>query len=210
MTKGILGKKLGMSQIYENDRMIPVTLIEAGPCVVTQVKTEATDGYSAIQIGYGTDISKKRVNKPMAGHFEKAGTEPRRHLAELRMDAEVAAEYEIGQEFNASIFEAGEKADVIGTTKGKGFAGVMKRWNFKGLGASHGAHRVHRSAGSIGTSATPSRVLPGKKMAGQYGNTRQTTPGVEIIKVDPERNLIALKGAVPGASGSLLMISVKK
>jgi len=206
MAKGIIGKKLGMSQIYENEQMIPVTLIEAGPCVVTQVKTDVTDGYSAVQIGYD-ELPERKINKPMKGHFEKSGATPRRHLAELRLrDDEATAAFELGSEITVEAFEAGETVSVTGTSKGRGFSGVMKRHGFHGLGASHGTHRAHRKPGSIGASATPSRVFPGKKMAGQYGNERSTTLGLQVVRVDAERNVLAIKGAVPGSSGGVVFI----
>jgi large subunit ribosomal protein L3 len=170
---GLLGTKLGMTQIWdENNRVVPVTVVKAGPCVVTQVRTPETDGYSAVQLGYG-QIDPRKVNKPMAGHFAKAGVTPRRHLVELRTDA--ASEVAVGEEFDVSVFEPGARVDVTGTTKGKGYAGVMKRHGFSGLRASHGVQRKHRSPGSIGGCATPGRVFKGLRMAGRMGGDRQTT-----------------------------------
>ena len=208
MAKGIIGTKLGMTQLFKDDQMVPVTLIEAGPCVITQIKTVETDGYSAMQVAY-KDVSKNRSTKPAQGHFDKAKTEPKRFVRELRLTPEQLSEYEVGQEITASAFAEGDKARVSGVSKGRGFAGPMKRWGFSGLPASHGAHRVHRAPGSIGASATPSRVLPGKRMAGQMGNQTVTTRNVEVVRVDEERNVIALKGAVPGPSGGLVVMRVE-
>jgi large subunit ribosomal protein L3 len=199
--KGILGEKLGMTQIFEETRAIPVTVIKAGPCSVAQVKTPETDGYSAIQLAFGTV---KNVNKPQQGHFEKHSTEPTRHLVELRTDD--AASYTPGQAIGVDIFQAGERADVVGVSKGKGFAGVMKRHGFSGLGASHGAEKVHRSPGSVGACATPSRVFKGTRMAGHMGHERVTVLNLEVVRADTERNLILIRGAVPGPKGSLVMI----
>lgn len=199
--KGILGEKLGMTQIFEETRAVPVTVIKAGPCSVAQVKTPETDGYSAIQLAFGTV---KNVNKPQQGHFEKHSTEPTRHLVELRTDD--AASYTPGQAIGVDIFEAGERADVVGVSKGKGFAGVMKRHGFSGLGASHGAEKVHRSPGSVGACATPSRVFKGTRMAGHMGHERVTVLNLEVVRADTERNLILIRGAVPGPKGSLVMI----
>lgn len=201
--KGILGKKLGMTQLFKDDKLIPVTLVQAGPCVISDIKTQEKDGYTALQIGYG-EIKENKVNKPIKGHFKRNKLEPKKVLVELRLSD--IKEYQVGQSIDASIFNEGDRADITGISKGKGFAGAMKRWNFKGQGASHGAHRVHRAPGSIGSSATPSRVFPGKKMAGRMGNERVTTRGLEIVNVDAEKNLIAIKGAIPGASGSVVLI----
>ncbi len=202
--KGLLGTKLGMTQVWdEANRIVPVTVIEAGPCVVTQVRTPDTDGYSAIQLGFGA-IDPRKVNKPDGGHFAKAGVTPRRNLVELR--TEDASEYTVGQELKADVFEAGASVDVTGTSKGKGFAGVMKRHGFHGLRASHGVHRKHRSPGSIGGCATPGRVFKGLRMAGRMGSDRITTQGLTVQSVDAERNLILIKGAVPGPKGSLVLI----
>ena len=202
--KGVLGEKLGMTQVWDdNNRVVPVTVIKAGPCVVTQVRTPAADGYSAIQLGFGA-IDPRKVNKPDAGHFGKAGVTPRRHVAELR--TEDASEYTVGQEIGADTFAVGDVIDVTGTSKGKGFAGVMKRHGFSGVGASHGAHRNHRKPGSIGGASTPGRVFKGLRMAGRMGNERVTTQGLVVHAVDAERGLLLVKGAVPGPKGGLLMI----
>jgi large subunit ribosomal protein L3 len=201
--KALLGKKLGMTQIFdEKDKVIPVTVIEAGPCVVTQVKTPEIDGYAAVQLGYG-DIEERKVNKPLMGHFAKAKVKPKRHLAEFR--AKKPVEYRVGDELKVDIFEVGKKADVTGISKGKGFAGVVKRWGFRGGPGSHGSH-FHRAPGSIGAAATPSKVAKGRKMPGHMGNRRVTVKNLEIVKVDPEQNLLFIKGAVPGARGSLVLI----
>jgi large subunit ribosomal protein L3 len=202
--KGVLGEKLGMTQVWDdNNRVVPVTVIKAGPCVVTQVRTADTDGYSAVQIGYGA-IDPRKVNKPDAGHFGKAGVSPRRHLVELR--TEDATEYTLGQEIGADTFEAGDVIDVTGTSKGKGFAGTMKRHGFSGVGASHGAHRNHRKPGSIGGASTPSRVFKGLRMAGRMGNEQVTTQGLKVHAVDAERGLILVKGAIPGPKGGLVFV----
>ena len=202
--KGVLGEKLGMTQVWdENNKVVPVTVVKAGPCVVTQVRNPETDGYSAVQIAFGA-IDPRKVNKPQAGHFAKAGVTPRRHLVEIRTDD--ASEYTLGQELAADTFEAGQLVDVIGTTKGKGFAGGMKRHGFHGLRASHGVTRKHRSPGSIGGCSTPGRVFKGMKMAGRMGGVRQTTQNLKIQAIDAERGLILLKGAVPGPKGGLVFI----
>ncbi len=200
--KGILGRKIGMTQVFdENGRAVPVTVVEAGPCRVAQVKTTDTDGYTAIQLAFGTG---KKLNKPMLGHLAKAQLEGTRHLVELRLDD--LSDYAPGSELKADIFEAGDIVDVIGVTKGKGFAGVMKRHNFKGLSASHGTQRKHRSPGSIGACATPARVFKGTRMAGHMGHVRVTTLNLRVIKADAERNILLIRGAVPGPKGGLLMI----
>jgi len=202
--KGVLGEKLGMTQVWdENNKVVPVTVVKAGPCVVTQVRTPQTDGYSAVQIAYGA-IDPRKVNKPESGHFAKAGVTPRRHVAEIRTDD--ASEYTLGQEIGSDTFEAGQLVDVIGTTKGKGFAGVMKRPGFHGLRASHGVQRKHRSPGSIGGCATPGRVFKGMKMAGRMGSDRQTTQNLRVAGVDAERGLLLIKGAVPGPKGGLVFV----
>jgi len=202
--KGVLGEKLGMTQVWdENNKVVPVTVVKAGPCVVTQVRSPETDGYSAVQIAFGA-IDPRKVNKPQAGHFAKAGVTPRRHLVEIRTDD--ASEYTLGQEVGTDTFEAGQLVDVIGTTKGKGFAGVMKRHGFHGLRASHGVQRKHRSPGSIGGCATPGRVFKGMKMAGRMGGVRQTTQSLEVAGVDVERGLLLIKGAVPGPKGGLVFV----
>ena len=203
--KAIIGEKLGMTQVFDDEaRTIPVTVIKAGPCHVVQVKTPETDGYAAIQIAY-RELPENRVTKPMAGHFKSAGLPPHKHLVEIRVDDPSA--YEVGQEISiADVLEKGQKADVAGVTKGKGFQGVMKRHNFSGQGASHGAHRIHRAPGSIGACATPSRVFKGMKMAGRMGGEKQTMLNLEVVDVDPERNLLLLKGAVPGAKGAVVVV----
>jgi len=202
--KGLLGAKLGMTQVWdENNRIVPVTVIEAGPNVVTQVRTPETDGYSAVQLGFGA-VDPRRVNKPDSGHFAKAGVTPRRHVLELR--TEDASQYTVGQELKADVFEAGQLVDVSGTTKGKGYAGVMKRHGFAGLRASHGVQRKHRSPGSIGGCATPGRGFKGLRMAGRMGSDRVTIQSLTVHSVDPERNLILIKGAVPGPKGALVLI----
>jgi large subunit ribosomal protein L3 len=202
--KGILGEKLGMTQVWdENNRIVPVTVVKAGPNVVTQVHTADGTGYDAVQIGFG-DIDPRKVNKPLAGHFAKAGVTPRRHLVELRTAD--AAEYTLGQEITAEVFEAGVKVDVTGTSKGKGFAGVMKRHNFRGLGAGHGVQRKHRSPGSIGGCATPGRVFKGLRMAGRMGHERVTTQNLTVHAVDAEKGLLLIKGAVPGPNGGLVLV----
>jgi large subunit ribosomal protein L3 len=200
--KGILGRKIGMTQVFDEDgHAVPVTLVEAGPCRVAQVKTTESDGYSAIQLSFGAP---KRTNKPLSGHYAKAGVDPARHLVELRLDD--PGDYSLGTEIKADVFEAGETVDVVGVTKGKGFAGPMKRHNFKGLSATHGTQRKHRSPGSIGACATPARVFKGTRMAGHMGHRRVTTLNLRIIKADPERNLLLIRGAVPGPRGGLLMV----
>ena len=202
--KGLLGAKLGMTQIFdENARVVPVTVIQAGPCTVTQVKSPERDGYAAVQLAFG-EIKPKRVTKPRAGHFAKAGVEPRRHLVELRTGD--AADYTLGQTLAADVFAAGDRLDVVGVSKGKGFAGVMKRHGFKGLGASHGTERKHRSPGSVGACATPSRIFKGMRMAGHMGHQRVTVLNLEVVKVDPGRNLLLIRGAVPGPKRGLVML----
>ena len=202
--KGVLGKKLGMTQVWDADnKLVPVTVVEAGPCVVTQVRSDESDGYAAVQIAFGA-IDPRKVNKPMSGHFEKAGVTPRRHLVELRTAD--AADYALGQEITAEVFEAGQRVDATGTTKGKGFAGVMKRHGFAGVSSSHGSHRNHRKPGSIGGCATPGRVFKGMRMAGRMGGVRQTTQNLQIHAVDAERGLLLIKGAVPGPRGGIVLI----
>ena len=202
--RGVLGEKLGMTQVFdENNRMIPVTVVKAGPCVVTQIRTQERDGYAAVQLAYGA-IDPRKVNKPEAGHFRAAGVTPRRHVFELRTDA--IEGYEVGQELGAEVFTDGAEIDVTGTTKGKGYAGVMKRHGFHGLGAGHGVQRKHRSPGSIGGCATPGRVFKGLRMAGRMGHVQQTTLSLHVQKVDPERGLLLIKGAVPGPRGSIVLV----
>ncbi len=201
--KGVLGEKLGMTQVWDADnRLVPVTVVKAGPCVVTQVRGDG-DGYDAVQLAYG-EIDPRKVNKPMKGHFDKAGVTPRRHLLELRTAD--AAEYAVGQEVTVEVFEAGQRVDTSATTKGKGFAGVMKRHGFSGVGASHGAHRNHRKPGSIGGCATPGRVFKGMKMAGRMGGVRQTTQNLTIHAVDVDNGLLLIKGAVPGPRGGIVLV----
>ena len=202
--KGLLGKKLGMTQVWdENNHLIPVTVIEAGSIVVTQIKTVDTDGYNAVQVAYGA-VSPKHVNQPSAGHFAKAGINPRRHLTEIRTAD--AATYAVGQELGVETLEVGSKIDVVGTSKGKGFAGHMKRHGFSGVSASHGAHRNHRKPGSIGATTTPGRVFKGMRMAGRMGSDRVTTLNLTLHAVDAERGLLLVKGAVPGPKGSLVFV----
>jgi len=200
--KGILGRKVGMTQVFdEGGHAVPVTVLEAGPCRVAQVKTPERDGYAAIQLAFG---AARRLTKPLAGHLTKAGIDSARDLVELRLDE--PGDHAPGQEIKADIFEPGELVDVIGVTKGKGFAGVMKRHNFGGLSASHGTERKHRSPGSIGACATPARVFKGTRMAGHMGHRRVTTLNLRVVKADPERNLLLLRGAVPGPNGGLVMV----
>jgi len=201
---GILGTKLGMTQVFdEAGQVVPVTVVQAGPCVVTSVRTPDNDGYSAVQIGYG-EINPRKVTKPVAGLFEKAGVTPRRYLAEIRTEA--ASEYTLGQEVTAGVFEAGQKVDVSGRSKGKGFAGVMKRHGFKGLSSSHGTQRKHRSPGSIGACATPGRVFKGVRMAGRMGAVKTTVQGLTVHAVDGDKNLLLIKGAIPGPTGGLVVV----
>ena len=202
--KGLLGEKLGMTQVFdENNRIVPVTVVAAGPCVVTQVRSVDTDGYSAVQLGFGA-VDPRRVNKPDTGHFDKAGVTPRRTLVELRTDD--ASEYTLGQELTVELFEAGQRVDVTANSKGKGTAGVMKRHGFHGVSASHGSHRNHRKPGSIGGASTPGRVFRGMRMAGRMGNVRTTTQGLTIHAVDAERGLLLIKGAVPGPKGAVVLV----
>ena len=202
--KGILGTKLGMTQVFdEENRVVPVTVVEAGPCVVTQIRTKETDGYDAIQIAFG-EIDPRKANKPAAGHFKKAGVTPRRHVAEIRMDDTSA--YEVGQEVKVDIFEGVTFVDVTGTTKGHGYAGAMKRHGFAGQGAAHGNQASHRRVGSIGACATPGRVFKGTRMAGRMGGNRVTTQNLKIQRIDGDNNLILIKGAIPGAKGSVVTV----
>ena len=203
-TKGILGEKLGMTQVFdENNRIVPVTVVKAGPCVVTQIRTIEKDGYTAVQLAYG-QIDPRKVTKPVSGVFEKAGLTPRRYLAELRTDD--ASEYTLGQEVTAEVFASGQHVDVTGRSKGKGNAGVMKRHGFKGLGAAHGTQRKHRSPGSIGACATPGRVFKGLRMAGRMGGVRTTVQSLTVHAVDADRGLLLIKGAVPGPSGRVVLV----
>ncbi len=202
--KGLLGTKLGMTQLWdENNRVVPITVIQAGPCVVTQVRTPEVDGYNAVQLGFGA-LKAKKVTKPVGGHFEKAGVTPRKHLVELRTSD--ASEYTLGQEVTAEAFDAADVIDVTGISKGKGTAGVMKRHGFHGLRATHGVHRKHRSPGSIGGCSTPGRVFKGMRMAGRMGNDKVTVQNLKIHAVDAERGLILVRGAIPGNKGSLVVV----
>ncbi|RMB58463.1 50S ribosomal protein L3 [Tessaracoccus antarcticus] len=204
IVKGILGTKLGMTQLWDdNNKVVPVTVIQAGPCVVTQVRTPEIDGYNAVQLGFGA-IKAKKVTQPAAGHFAKADVTPRKHLLELRTAN--ATEYTLGQELTAETFADGDVVDVTGTSKGKGTAGVMKRHGFHGLRASHGVHRKHRSPGSIGGCATPGRVFKGMRMAGRMGNEKVTVQNLIIHAVDADRGLLLVRGAVPGNNGSLVVV----
>jgi len=202
--KGVLGKKLGMTQVFDaNNKMVPVTVVEAGPCVVTQIRTPEKDGYSAVQIAFGA-IDPKKISKPLAGHFAKAGVTPRRSVAELRtLDT---SSYSVGQELGATVFAAGELVDATGTSTGKGTAGVMKRHGFGGLGSSHGVDRKHRMPGSIGACSTPGRVFKGMRMSGVMGGVRVTTQNLVVHSVDADRNLLLIKGSVPGPDGQLVFI----
>jgi large subunit ribosomal protein L3 len=202
--RGILGEKLGMTQVFDaNNRIVPVTVIKAGPCVVTQIRTKEKDGYTAVQLAFG-QIDPRKVTKPVAGHFKAVEVTPRRHLVEVRTDS--IEGYTVGDEINADLFADGASVDVTGTTKGKGTAGVMKRHGFHGLGAGHGTQRKHRSPGSIGACATPGRVFKGMKMAGRMGHERQTTQSLTVHKVDAERGLLLIKGAIPGPKGGLVIV----
>ncbi|WNM24058.1 50S ribosomal protein L3 [Demequina capsici] len=200
----LLGTKLGMTQVWDDEgRIVPVTVVQADTNVVTQVRTADADGYEAVQLAFGT-VDPRRVTDPLKGHFEKAGVTPRRHVAEVRTAN--ASEFTLGQELTVEVFEAGQKVDVTGTTKGKGTAGVMKRHGFKGVGASHGAHRNHRKPGSIGGASYPARVFRGIKMAGRMGNARKTVQNLTIHSVDAEKGLVLVKGAVPGNKGGVVLI----
>ena len=202
--KGIVGEKLGMTQIFdEGGKVVPVTVLRAGPCVVSRVRTPDQDGYAAIQLGYGT-VNPRKINKPLGDYLRRHELTPRRYYVEIRTND--AVEYTLGQELKADAFEAGELVDVTGKSKGKGFAGVMKRHGFHGLGASHGTQKKHRAPGSIGGAATPGRVFKGMKMAGQMGNERKTVQNLEVVRVDPERNLLLVRGSVPGANGGLVLV----
>jgi large subunit ribosomal protein L3 len=202
--RGLLGEKLGMTQVFDaNNRIVPVTVVKAGPCVVTQIRTQEKDGYTAVQLAYG-QIDPRKVTKPVAGHFKAADVTPRRHLVEVRTDS--IEDYEVGQELGVDVFADGATVDVSGTTRGKGTAGVMKRHGFKGLGAGHGTQRKHRAPGSIGACATPGRVFKGLRMAGRMGHEKQTTQSLLVHKVDTERGLLLIKGAIPGPKGGLVLI----
>ncbi len=202
--RGLLGRKLGMTQVWDdNGVVVPVTVLAVGTNVVTQIRTRETDGYSAVQIGFG-EIDGRKVNKPEAGHFAKAGVTPRRHVVEIRTEA--VADYELGQEISPEVFAAGDEVDVTATSKGKGFAGVMKRHGFAGVGASHGAHRNHRKPGSIGGCATPGRVFKGLRMAGHMGADTVTTQNLTVHAVDVDKGVVLVKGAVPGPKGGLVVV----
>ncbi|MDO5671439.1 MAG: 50S ribosomal protein L3 [Actinomycetaceae bacterium] len=202
--KALVGRKLGMTQVWDDKgRLIPVTVVQVEKNVVTQVRTNDTDGYEAVQLGFG-EMSQRKVTKPLLGHFEQAGVTPRRHLVEIRTTD--AADYQLGQELAADVFEVGQVVDITGTSKGKGFAGVMKRHGFGGAPASHGAHRNHRKPGSIGACATPGRVFKGTRMAGRMGGNRRTIQNLTINHVDPEKGLVVVAGAIPGPKGGVILI----
>lgn len=205
MKKGLIGKKIGMTQIFdEAGNVVPVTVVEAGPCTVTQIKTMENDGYEAIQVGFG-DVKVSRVNKPMKGHFDKADVAPKKTLKEFRLDS--IDGIEVDNILKADTFEVGEVVDVKGTSKGHGTAGAIKRWNFSRLRMTHGTGPNHRHAGSLGACSSPSRVFKGKKMAGHYGHETVTVQNLKIAKVDAENNLIAIKGAIPGPKGGIVVIA---
>ncbi|MCI1641371.1 MAG: 50S ribosomal protein L3 [Actinomyces sp.] len=202
--KALLGRKLGMTQVWDAEgRLVPLTVVQVDTNVVTQVRDLETDGYSAVQLGFG-EIDARKVTKPLAGHFEKAGVTPRRHLAEVRTSG--ADSYAVGQELDAALFEAGQSVDVSGNTKGKGFAGVMKRYGFRGDSATHGAHRNHRKPGSIGACATPGRIFKGTRMAGRMGNARRTIQNLTIQAVDTEKGLLLISGAIPGPKNGVVLV----
>lgn len=201
--KGVLGEKLGMTQVFDDGRVVPVTVIKAGPCVVTRVRTPETDGYAAVQLGYG-EVNPRKVNRPLRAYLERHGLTPRRYFVEIRSGD--AAEYTIGQEVNAELFEAGQPVDVVGRSKGKGTSGVMKRHGFHGLSATHGTQRKHRSPGAIGGCATPSRVFRGQQMAGRHGGVRTTIQNLTVHAVDADNGLLLIKGAVPGPSGAVVLV----
>ena len=204
MKKAIIAKKIGMTQVFtENGALVPVTVLEAGPCVVIQKKTMENDGYEAIQVGFA-DAKEKKVTKPMKGHFTKAGVAAKKYVKEFKL--EDAANYEVGAEIKADVFAAGENVDITGITKGHGFSGVIKRWGCHRLRMTHGTGPVHRQAGSMGANSTPSRIFKNKKMAGQYGNEQVTMLNLNVVKIDVEKNLIAVKGAVPGPRGGIVFI----
>ena len=204
MKKAIIGKKVGMTQIFdESGKVIPVTVVEAGPCVVTQKKTVETDGYTAVQLGFG-DVKESKLSKPEAGHLKKAGVAPKKYLKEFKLDG--AADMNVGDEVKADTFAAGDKIDVTGITKGHGYQGVVKRWNAGRTPMSHGGGPVHRHAGSMGSTTDPSRIFKGKIGAGQMGCDQVTIQNLDIVKVDPELNMIAVRGAIPGPKGGLVLI----
>ena len=204
MKKGIIGKKIGMTQIFDEvGNVIPVTVIEAGPCVVTQKKTAETDGYEAVQLGF-VDAKEKQLSKPAKGHFAKAGVAAKKHLKEFRL--EDCSALNVGDAITAETFAAGEKVDVTGITKGRGYTGAIKRWNHHTLCSTHGVGPIHREVGSMGANSTPSRVFKNKKMAGQYGNEQVTVLNLKVVKIDAEKNLIAVKGAIPGAKNGIVFL----
>ena len=205
MNKAIIGRKVGMTQVFTPEgKVIPVTVVEAGPCPVVQIKTVEKDGYAALKLGFD-ETSEKRVNKPELGQFKKAGVKPQKVLKEFRLDD--LSSYEVGKEVTVSVFKDGDKVDVVGTTKGHGYSGVIKRWNQRRLKETHGVGPVHREVGSMGANSTPSRVFKQKHMPGQYGNERVTVQNLEIVKVDAARNALLIKGAIPGAKGSVVTVS---
>ena len=204
MKKAIIGKKIGMTQIFDEvGNVIPVTIIEAGPCVVAQKKTVETDGYSSVQLGF-EDIADKKLNKAVKGHFAKANVVAKRHLKEFRLDD--AASMNVGDIVSADTFVAGDRVDITGTSKGHGFSGVIKRWNCHKLRMTHGVGPVHRQPGSMGANSSPSRIFKNKKMAGQYGNEQVTVQNLDVVRVDADKNLIAVKGAIPGAKGGIVFV----
>ena len=204
MKKGLIGKKIGMTQIFdEKGNIVPVTVINAGPCVVVQKKTQEKDGYSAVKLGF-EDIAERKLSKPLKGEFTKAGVSFKKYLKEFRLDN--ASELEVGATLTSDVFQAGDKIDVTGVSKGHGFSGVIKRWGCHRLRMTHGTGPGHRQAGSMGANSDPSRIMKNKKMAGQYGNVQVTVLNLEIVKVDAERNLLAVKGAVPGARGGIVFV----
>ncbi len=200
MARGILGRKIGMTQLFVDDQAVGVTVIETDPCTIVQIKTNESDGYNALQLGYD-EIEESRVSRPIAGHFVKAGVAPHRHLFEIRIDN--PEDYTVGDKLSVDLFEEGGKVDIAGTSKGHGFQGVVKRWNFAGGPATHGSH-FHRRPGSVGNCVKPGRVVKGKKLPGQMGSRRTTVRGLKILRVDPERNLLIVKGSTPGARGTIL------
>ena len=204
MKKGIIGKKLGMTQIFlEDGSVVPVTVIEAGPCTVAQKKTVENDGYDAVQLAFG-EVKEKHMTKAEIGHFKKAGVEVRKHLKEFRLES--ASEMNVGDVVSADTFTAGEKVDITGITKGHGYSGAVKRWGNHILRMTHGTGPIHRQVGSMGANSSPSRVFKNKKMAGQYGNEKVTVLNLAVVKIDAEKNLVAIKGAVPGPRGSIVFI----
>ena len=204
MKKGIIGKKIGMTQIFDEiGNVVPVTVIQAGPCVVAQKKTVETDGYNAVQLGFA-DVKEKHMTKAEKGHFAKAGVENKKHLKEFRLDD--CAQYNVGDVITVDTFAAGEKVDVTGMTKGHGYSGVVKRWNCHKLRMTHGVGPVHRQPGSMGANSSPSRIFKNKKMAGQYGNEKMTVQNLKVVKIDSEKNILAVKGAVPGAKNGIVFV----